>query len=256
MTKYFIAILFTLGCVFISSGIWAQETIQGTIYFQQTDKFEYEPSGRIEMDQFAKTMPSEFKFEKLLHFDAKSSLFEKSDNPEITELSRRESWFLHRAKYGRKPRPTAEKIYYDFEKGERTEQLDFMTRAFLIESGIDQKAWKFTGSPKIILGYTCMSAETEMDSSQVMAWFTPEIPIPSGPEYFTGLPGMILAVEKNGETIYLATKIELDPVDEKLIKPTEGKKLTKEKLDKIIEEKIEEFKNARGKGDGRHGRRH
>jgi len=253
MKKYIlILVVFTMGIANIPD-LMSQEELRGTVYFQKIDKFDYEPTGRLELDQYAKTLPSEFKFEKVLHFDTQRSLFEKSENPAITELSRRDRWILRRSQFGKNPKPEAEKIYCDFENEEKTEVLEFMTRAFLVESKIDKHAWKFLNTPKKIQDYICMAAETTIDSQVVKVWFTPQIPVPAGPEIYNGLPGMILAVEKNDETIYMATSIELNPAEDKLIKPKEGKKITKEKLDKLIEEKIKEFKGTGG-GRGLHGK--
>lgn len=255
--KYFLINILLFFSLILQTNLLAQEDTRGIVYYQQIDKFEYEPTGRMEMDQFAKTMPSEFKFEKVLHFDASHSLFEKSESPETTELSRREQWFLRHAKNGRKPQANPDKIYFDFEKGEKTELLDFMTRSFLVESPQEKIAWKLLNTPKMILEYTCFAAEGNLGENTIIAWFTPQIPVPAGPETYNGLPGMILAVEKDGETIYLATAVELNPEEDRLNKPDEGKKVTQEELDKIIRDKIEEFQRERGgrRGDGQ-GRRH
>jgi GLPGLI family protein len=234
----------------------AQDEMNGRVYYQQIDKFEYKPTGRVELDQYAKTMPTEFKYEKVLHFNGSKTLYEKSENPDLMEISRKDRWIMHRSQYGKNPKPSPEKIYCDFEKGEKTELVDFMTRPFLVESSIEKYPWKFTNNPKKILDYTCMSAETSIDSQQIVAWFTPQIPVSAGPANYYGLPGLIMAVEKNGETIYLASKVLMAPEENRLIKPKEGKKVSQEKLDKIIEEKVEEFKKqGKGKG-GRRGHFH
>jgi len=252
MRKNILLLCLAVIASFSSIPAFAQETMRGTVYFQQIDKFEFEPTGRPELDQYAKSLPSEFKFAKVLHFSEKASLFEKTEDPNVVELSRRERHLLHRSKYGKQPKPEAEKIYCDFEKEKKIELLEFMTRVFLVEGEMEKNAWKFLNTPKKILDYTCMAAETNMEEDVITAWFTPQIPIPAGPDKYYGLPGMIMAVEKNGETIYLATAIEMNPEEDLLIEPKEGKKVTQEKLDKIIEEKIKEFK-SQGKGMG-HGR--
>ena len=91
-----------------------------------------------------------------------------------------------------------------------------------------------------------------MEGNVIKAWFTPQIPISVGPDRYTGLPGLILAVEKNGETILLATSIDLaEPQEENLSKPKDGSKITQEKFDILLEEKVKEFEeNPRRRGQG------
>lgn len=252
MNKFFLC--FCLPALFALFPFWShsQEGISGVVYYQQMDKIEFEPTGRPEFDHFASTMPTEYTFEKLLYFEPEQSLFEDSPNPAAEPMSRRERWFYHMSKYGRKPRATLQKIYIDYKKDEKTELLEFMTREFRVKSPVEPLGWKMTNEYKSIQGYTCMGAELLDGEDEVVAYFTPEIPISSGPDKYYGLPGLILAVEQNGYTTYLASKIELKPVDEFLERPKSGQKVTYEELDKIIEEKVEEFKQER-KGRGFHG---
>lgn len=46
-----------------------------------------------------------------------------------------------------------------------------------------------------ILGYDCARATTTFRGRSYTVWFTPEIPIPSGPWKLGGLPGLILKAE-------------------------------------------------------------
>jgi GLPGLI family protein len=148
-------------------------------------------------------------------------------------------------------------VYYNIDKNQKIEKREFMTRYFILETEIEAKAWKIGTERKKILDYICMSAELNIEGQDVKAWFTPQIPISVGPEQYSGLPGLVMAVEKNGVTIYLATSVELtEPPKEDLAKPKEGSKVTQEELDKIIEEKIKEFKeNPQRRGVGHGGGR-
>ena len=49
---------------------------------------------------------------------------------------------------------------------------------------------------------------------QVVAWFTPDIPLQFGPKNYNGLPGLILQIDKEKFSI-LATQVILNP-DEKI----------------------------------------
>lgn len=97
-----------------------------------------------------------------------------------------------------------------------------------------------------------MAAQLKRDDQTITAWFTSEIPFSTGPDEFFGLPGLILAVEINGETAFLATSIDLTPPEEGVLsKPDKGKKVTQEEFNKIIEDKIKEFKETGGEKGNR-----
>ena len=58
---------------------------------------------------------------------------------------------------------------------------------------------------------------------EVVAWFTPEIPISSGPAFYGGLPGLIMEVTDD-KTKILCTKIIMNPKEKSKIKrPKKGK---------------------------------
>lgn len=50
---------------------------------------------------------------------------------------------------------------------------------------------------KKILGYTCHEATTTYQGKKFEAWYCEELPINAGPYYFSGLPGLILAVSSD-----------------------------------------------------------
>jgi len=108
--------------------------------------------------------------------------------------------------------------------------------------------WKMTGEQKSILDYPCMKATYEKDSTTVVAWFTPQIPVSAGPSRYTGLPGMILEMEFNdGERKVVATEVELKALEKDIIvAPKKGKKVTQEEYEKIQEEKMKELEQEFG----------
>jgi GLPGLI family protein len=88
-----------------------------------------------------------------------------------------------------------------------------------------------------------MSATVTLDDQEIVAWFSPEIPVSLGPSIFGGLPGLILAVERNGETAYVATSVKLSPPAEgSMVKPDKGSKVSQEEFAAIREEKEKERK--------------
>jgi GLPGLI family protein len=104
-------------------------------------------------------------------------------------------------------------------------------KKYLIEDEIPRYKWKILNELKDVAGYVCMKAETKDTINDVIihAWFTDKIPYMSGPEGFTGLPGMILSLDYNHDDVNIfATKIQIEtdkPVILPLPKKIKGKKI-------------------------------
>lgn len=142
---------------------------------------------------------------------------------------------------------------HDLTKQKVTEQRDFMTRMFLVESNYSDFKWKLTGNQKEILGYPCQEA-TLVDSTQkTVAWFTASIPVSSGPMMYCNLPGMILEASRNdGEIVWTAVSVKERPVTkEEMPKPKEGKKVTRDEFRAIIDEKMKEMEQEYGGSGGK-----
>lgn len=110
----------------------------------------------------------------------------------------------------------------------------FFTSQVLVN--MEKLDWKLTQETKKIGKYTCYKATAIIDSEQtsgmnfispVIAWYTPQIPVPFGIQTFVGLPGLtleLIADYENGKIYYQATKIELNPEKEIKIKRPKGQK--------------------------------
>ena len=93
---------------------------------------------------------------------------------------------------------------------------------------------------------------------EVVAWYSPQIPINQGPGEYWGLPGLILEVNADKTTI-LCSKIVMNPGEkEKIEAPNKGKEVTKKEYAEIMKKKMEEMREMyRGRrGSGGHGFRH
>lgn len=93
------------------------------------------------------------------------------------------------------------------------------------------------------------------DMVEIVAWYTPMIPVSQGPSEYWGLPGLIMEISA-GNTTMLCSKIVINPEDkEKIIAPTKGQVVTKKEYNEIITSKMQEFRDNRGRGGDRGGRR-
>ena len=136
------------------------------------------------------------------------------------------------------------KLYKNTQEKVTVNETEMMGKFFLITDPIENKKWKMTGESKKIGQYTCYKATYEKEVTErvfsfgsqnqnqnnmktktveVVAWFTPEIPVSTGPSWYQGLPGLILEVNDDKTTI-LCTKIVLNPDEKSKIKrPKKGK---------------------------------
>jgi GLPGLI family protein len=129
-----------------------------------------------------------------------------------------------------------------------------MGKQFIIQSeSLPASKWKTTGRQKKILGMPCMEA-TMMDENgqyQIMAWYTTSIPVSSGPDGMSGLPGMIMEVSI-GQTMMI-TAVKVEPIDAKMLThvkpPAKGKKVTAKEYDTIMQKKMDEMERQ-FKGEG------
>ena len=88
----------------------------------------------------------------------------------------------------------------------------------------------------------------------VTAWYTPQIPVSTGPAEYYGLPGLILEVAAD-KTVMLCTKIVINPQERAPIdKPEKGDVVTRDEYNTIMKDKIAEMRDMYG-GRGRGGRK-
>ncbi|WP_460219933.1 GLPGLI family protein [Psychroserpens sp. MEBiC05023] len=87
----------------------------------------------------------------------------------------------------------------------------------------------------------------------VTAWYTPQIPVSTGPGEYQGLPGLILEVNAD-RTVMLCTKVVMNPKERDTIeRPEKGEVVTRSEYNQIMKDKIQEMREMYG-GRGR-GRR-
>jgi len=214
----------------------------GRITYVETIKLNIQLDGE-QSEQFAGLLPKENVSEKWLTYTPQASLFESVAKEEEApqEMSGGGVFVMYSQ--------ADDKVFFDIENQKRIEQRDFMGRMFLIESGVDTLKWKMTGNSRKILDYACMEAITEKEDNKITAWFTPAIPISSGPGSLHGLPGLILGVDINdGQRVTIATKAEPEHIAANgIVRPKKGKKVTRAEFDSIVDEKNKEMGVEPGK---------
>ena len=136
-----------------------------------------------------------------------------------------------------------------------------MGKFFLITDPLETTKWKMTGESKKIGQYTCFKATYQKEVKErvfsfgsqnqnqnniktkmveVSAWFTPDIPVSTGPSWYQGLPGLILEVNDNNTTI-LCTKIVMNPSEKSKIKrPKRGKVISNDDFIALQDQKRQE----------------
>ncbi len=225
-------------------GTFAQNVKGGTVKYENITKFVYtDPSGG-EYTDFMKTLPKSKTITQMLYFNNESSVFEEEKI--IKEMNKKKNFMQQKADYFMNPMqkiaPQLQKLYYDLNKKEKIEQYLFMDRFFLVESKLKTGEWKIVGESKNILGYPCQKAILDGIDKKIIAWFTTEIPIATGPAEYIGLPGLILEVVVGDNNIVLkALTVDLTlPPKKNFSEPKEGKKMTLQQFEKTKAEKIKE----------------
>lgn len=229
-------LLATIVIVIATSGLLAQQNhTKGTVIYDEIIKMD------IHIDnltpEMASMLPKESKNEKILYFNEKSSRYENYESNSDDEVMDDQEGGV-RIMISQPDNI----IYRDIENNTVTEQTEFMTRVFLIESEREKDEWKITGNQKMILNLPCMEAKKGEGEEEVVAWFTPAVPVSAGPSKLGDLPGMIMEmIADSGNMQIIARSINFDLDEEKLVKPKKGKKVSREKFEEIVAEKTKEM---------------
>ena len=163
--------------------------------------------------------------------------------------------------------------FYDFSNSRKVEQREMFDKNFIVLDSIRTLNWKLTGETQVILGHNCQKATAQniaqrmqmtldngkmerkevTDTTQIVAWFTSDIPVPAGPEVQGQLPGLILALDmNNGRMVYKAVEITPNADRASIKEPTKGKKVTPAEFNEERNKMMDEMqKNNQGNGDQR-----
>ncbi|MFT6971435.1 MAG: GLPGLI family protein [Roseivirga sp.] len=242
-------LLFTL-TLFVSTTLSAQ--VSGIVTYQKVVDFGIEPNGNERWDNFIKDLPKTGTYVYTLSFKEAESLFQEdvSQREETSALMQRA---LGGAARFNPPKVKVLQIYQNLDKAEKLEQVEFMTRNFVVEGKLEASSWKITTKKKKVLDYVCLGADMQVGDKTITAWFTSEIPVAFGPDGYHGLPGLIMGIEKNGDMLVLASKVELSALGEIKI-PSTGQKINRSAFEETVKEKSKEWEaNGTAAGSDRRG---
>lgn len=184
-------------------------------------------------------------------------------------------------------------LYKNIKEKRFVTDRDLMGKEFLIKDTLTTVKWQMTQETKQIGDYLCFKAtaqipnpsfafkemrdkaQKEFEKNQtpeeaknktnllpeikkdieIVAWYTPDVPVSNGPGAYQGLPGLILEINED-KTIILCTTVALNVKDKKEIKePSKGKVVTQKEYDAISKAKMQEMMDSfqsRGGRDGMH----
>lgn len=131
-------------------------------------------------------------------------------------------------------------IYTDLATGKMVYQKLYEGVTPLISTWPLQKFdWKISSETKELLGYKVQKATTKAyyfeyaDQSQgeVIVWFTSDIPFPSGPDGYYGLPGLILELSyTQGTDRFVVKSVDTRTDQQSIAIPTDGLAVSKEQM--------------------------
>ncbi len=179
-------------------------------------------------EEYKKTNPQFRKLQSTLVFDKSKSLFTPIPSEKVQLI------------YNDNPSATqSNTVYADMATGQSIIQKEVYDEVFLVKDSTRKIKWKLTPETRDIAGYTCRRANAIiMDSVYVVAFYTDKIHVSSGPETFTGLPGMILGVALPHENVtWFATKVtEAAVPPTAIVPPKKGKPVNNKQLFDILKQ--------------------
>ncbi len=243
--------ILTLLLIFVSLQLFGQNN-QGEIIYE--DKFNVHKNLPEEMADLKDRIPEFRTSKKILLFNSEEALY--VNKPKTEEEKKKQQEFRGkrggrgggmRGRFGRMNREN-NKLYTDLKEKSFVDSKDFFGKKFLVEGNREVLKWKMTGKQKQVGEYLCQQATYQDTSQTVEAWFTPMIPVATGPGNYMGLPGLVLHVDiDNGTRQITAIDIDLKKLAvNALEKPSEGKKMSQEEFNKLQDEKMEEMETEFG----------
>jgi len=151
-------------------------------------------------EHYKQENPQFRKYKSILTFGSQKALYTPLENQDAPK----NDFFGGEATMGQ-----INTVYMDLNAGILIDQKKVFEETFLVKDSLRNTHWKITSETREIAGFTCRRANALiLDSIYVVAFYTDQIPVSSGPELFSGLPGMILEVSLPHENMtWLASSV-------------------------------------------------
>lgn len=157
-------------------------------------------------------------FRYVLIANPNESFFQKEESMSTGSLGRLEEVFYDMAKG---LTPFNERTYKNHQTDSITYVANVVDRDFKIHREPFNFNWKIKDSTKQILGFEAKKAEgvyhypVTQNDIEVTAWFLPGLPLPTGPDVFRGVPGLIAEIRTQKAVVRAK---EIEKVDETAMK--------------------------------------
>jgi len=275
-------IFILLFCLSISFG--NAQTFTGQATYQSKTVFDMKLGGDQINDQMraqiSEMMKKQFEKTYTLDFNSEESLYQEEQNLAApTGRSGMMSGMMGNFQSGSQYKHIKDSLYL--------ESKEFFGKSFLIQDSLPVLKWELVNESKQIGQYVVFKAvavkeldktaftelrkkEKEGDeentllendsivspldqfempkSIEIVAWYTPQVPVSHGPSEFWGLPGLIMEVQ-SGKTTILCSKLILNPKEKVDIEvPSKGKQVTQKEFQDMVLEKTQEMQDMYGGG--------
>ncbi len=270
MKQLFYKLIFVFIFLFLISGAPPEDTFQGKAYYFSKSSLELGTWGARmsegQKKQIQERLKNRLQKTYILTFNKEESTFKEDEKLDAISGAT-DSWGKNF---------TAGESYKNIKTNSLVQNQEFYGKKFLVKDKLQKMEWKMGSESKQIGNYTCFKATTlipttdlnwynfswseistkaatedtevkQIELTEVVAWYTPQIPVSQGPSEFWGLPGLILEVSV-GNTTMLCSKIVMNPKEKTNIKaPEKGKVVAKMEYKEIITGKMVEMRNNRGR---------
>jgi GLPGLI family protein len=230
------------GCAVIMVSIAQAQQKEGKVTYQRTSQMQVNLNFGGMSDQISQMIPKSRTDKFELTFGNNQSLWkqaEQENNDEAGEFGGGGVQIKMMAS------GSDDVMYCNFDAAKKVELRMVMDKKFIVEDSIHPLKWKISDETKTILNHLCRKATTTQyskrssmtmnngnmerkevdDTSNIVAWFTSDFPVSTGPgEYQGQLPGLILEMDvHDGRQVFKALEIS-QKADLTSIKEPSGKK--------------------------------
>ena len=273
MKKNLLTILAIFTCAFSFSQqgkIIYERTVQLQIKFAMSSTGGGSVNEETVQNMLPKTMTNKFELQFANFQSIWKEIDEPNNEPENMSFGAPGGGMVSVRSFG----GSDELSFCDLANAIKIDQKDLGTKKVIVEDSIRPLKWKLSEETKSILGKVCRKATCEKiamrmmmtmnngkmerqekaDTSQIVAWFTLEVPVPAGPAEYQGqLPGLILEMDINkGKTVYKALEISDKVALADIKEPKGSKKITAREFETERQKMMDEMmKNNGGGGPGR-----